>query len=625
MRGSRRSLAVVVSSGVAAALLAGCGRESPALVAQNIPPDTALELVADACDTTSLTVHLRWSGSDVDGEVAHYWTRWDSLEWVKVAATEGVYVLSRADTSGQELGAGRHTFAVKAVDDRGAEDPEPAAVSFTARNMLPETEIVSGPSGIVCPTVRFEWRGWDYDGVIVGYGYRLLEWLDTGGWIEVAGEDSVAADVVTAEFGPLVGEHRFEVWSIDNEGDTDPSPASRDFTCSPGPWEPWLTLRTNVFGTIQYRGPQWSEVYDVPIPILEREHLVFDWHATWSGCGEPLGYSFAYDDTATWGDDFSFDDTHFEVTPTIGGHAFYVSAAEDNGAVSRGKIAFEVIGAGLDEYVLIVDDYNWREDYPLWGTDADRDALYDALTADCVRPRLSWDTEEHSDIHGLAPPDVMTLGGASTVIWYYDHDQTALRRAFDEGERYRPLAGYARVGGNIILCGHDGLRHILAEIYPMELTPADSTEAEVFVREVLGIANAENTGSSANKSTPWRYGYCLYGAIPNPVAAGIQLDAMYIDSLGTWSPVYGHPNPNYSHGGLPNAEILEARGGCHAIEAQVIDAYLNYTVEGRPCTVLTLTGEERGKACYFGFPIYYLQADQARRTFGTVLERFGER
>ena len=38
--------------------------------------------------------------------------------------------------------------------------------------------------------------------------------------------------------------------------------------------------------------------------------------------------------------------------------------------------AFEAVEAGMDQYVLVVDDYNWLENQAVWGTDADRDAFW---------------------------------------------------------------------------------------------------------------------------------------------------------------------------------------------------------------------------------------------------------
>lgn len=602
----------------------GCGKENPAPSSQNLPPETTLELLAERGDTTSLKVHLRWSGSDPDGRVACFETRWDSLAWVRGIRTDSVFVLSRADSAGTPLGPGRHTFAVRAIDDRGAEDPSPASVSLTARNLLPETEIVSGPDEVSCPIVRFEWRGWDYDGIVVGYGWSLSEWV-IDEWFEVASVESVGPDEVTAVLGPIDGQYRFDVWSIDDSGDVDPTPASGEFTANAAITGPRLTVRTNAFGELVYRGPVWSSDFDEPIPIFEGEHLVFDWHATiWDCGGEIIGYSTAYDDTSSWCDDFSLDETHLELTPSVGEHAIYIAAADDLGMLTRGKLAFEVVEAGMNGYVLIVDDYNWMETVPIWGTDADRDAFYEHLTADCVRPVQQWDVDEHAGPHGPEPPDVATLADASTVIWYYDQENTGLSSMFDPlSARYVPLAGYARAGGNIIMAGWKGLQHILDENYPIEITASDSTQREVFVRDVLGIASAKNSGSSANKNSPWTYGYCFYGAVPTPHQEAIQLEAMYIDSLGTWWPTYGMDNPNYRHGGLPMVEAMQAWPG-GGVEAQVIDAYLNMNFDGEPCTIVAIPQAGDGQVCYFGFPLYYLQAPQVRRVFNTLLERAGE-
>jgi hypothetical protein len=620
----RLSFTIALPALVLIAFLTGCGKENPAPSAHNLPPDTTLDLLTDRADTTSLKVHLRWSGTDPDGEVVCFETRWDTLGWIRAARSESVFVLSERDSLGSSVGPGRHTFVVRAIDDRGAEDPSPASVSFTARNLLPETEIVSGPVGVSCPVVRFEWRGWDYDGIVVGYGWRLWEWSDDE-WFEVASAESVGADEVTAVFGPIAGLHRFEVWSIDDSGDVDPTPAAAQFTANPELAGSRLVVRTNVFGDLVYRGAVWPAEFDEPIAIFEREHLAFDWQATIDDCGGDLvGYSVAYDDTSDWCDDFSLQETHFEVTPTVGEHAVYVAAADDLGMLTRGKLAFEVVEAGMSDNVLIVDDYDWLESNLLWGSDAERDAFYEHLTAECGRPVLQWDVGEHVGSGGPEPPDVATLAGASTVIWYYDHEGTGLSNMFDPfGARYVPLAGYARAGGNLIMAGYKGLSQILDEDYPIEISASDSTQGRVFVRDVLGIASAENSGQWANKNAPWAYGYCFYGAVPRPHQEGIQLEAMYIDSLGTWWPLYGMDDPNYSHGGLPMVEAMQAWPG-GGVEAQVIEGYLNVNFYGEPCTIVAVPEEGRGQVCYFGFPLYYLQVPHVSRVFHTLLERYGE-
>ncbi len=109
-----------------------------------------------------------------------------------------------------------------------------ATVSFSAFNVLPETETTEGPAGIAGCFVDIEWLGSDSDGEIMGYGYVLFQRISFD-WVEVASQDSLGADETAASFGPLDVTHRFEVWAHDDLWASDPTPAAREFTCHPGP------------------------------------------------------------------------------------------------------------------------------------------------------------------------------------------------------------------------------------------------------------------------------------------------------------------------------------------------------------------------------------------------------
>jgi hypothetical protein len=628
MNALRRCALPLAALGLLALWLAGgCGKLHPDLLRTNTPPDTQVRLEADRADTTSLKVHLLWTGTDPDGIVTHYETRWGTSAWTPVAVTDSTYRLPAQDPGDSAAQAATYTFSVRAVDDDRAVDPTPASVTFTARNTLPETEIIRGPSGVTGPCVHFEWRGWDYDGIVVGYAYRLYQWTGEPGdeWLEILAADTLGADDVTADFCPLAGLHRFTVWAVDDVGGSDPTPAERQFTCNPALAGPRLTVRTNVLGVHAFRGPAWSPAYDTPVPIFEGEHMVFDWTASAEDCGgSVVGYSSAFDDTSAWGDVYSLDDTHFAVTPTVGEHSLYISAKDNFGVLTRARLAVDVHEATLDEYVLIVDDYDWREHLPSWPTDEQRDAFYDTLAMGVARPTLQWDVQDHAQ----EPPDVETLSRASTVVWYADADNTALRGLFDPYvATYATLAGYVRVGGNLILCGTEVLRQIADDPYPLLISPSDTTAGRTFIRDQLGIGYADNSGYAANKSTPWTYGYCFYGAVPGgtgvPEGRDVQLEAMYIDSLGKWSVIYNHPHPNYNKAGLPAVEKIEAYQGA-PMETHFIDAFLNMNYEDEPCIVLKPTGSNRGNVCYFGFMLYYLQTPQVQAAFDRLLELFGE-
>jgi hypothetical protein len=233
------------------------------------------------------------------------------------------------------------------------------------------------------------------------------------------------------------------------------------------------------------------------------------------------------------------------------------------------------------------------------------------------------------------PADAQTLAGASTVIWYCDQENPAIELIYDA--YYNPydwLAGYVRSGGNLILLGFSVLGNITGETYPIALSPQDAGLARAFVRDVLGIGYAECSGWAANKSSPWSYGYCFYGAAPGgtgiPGGRVIDLEPMYIDSVGAggfpepgkWL-LYTSDFPSYTRCGLPSVEAVQPYDG-HAMEAYGIDAFLNYNFEGETCSLLSPTGTGRGNVCYFGFPLYYLQTAQVRAVFDRLLPLFGE-
>ena len=627
----------VLALTMTASLLTGCSKQDPAGVGGNLAPETTLSFVSDPGDTVASRVHLKWSGSDRDGEVVAYLARWDTLDWFGVTVTDSVFVLASGDSSDVDGSYNAHTFSVKAIDDDGEEDPTPAILSFTSRNTFPETEIVHGPLTVTSPMVCIEWRGWDYDGVVVGYGFRLYA-DDSGEWIEVAGSDDLPPDEFEIMFGPIAGLHRFEVWSIDDLGALDPTPAEREFICNPEFAGAPLCVRTNFLGNRRFRGPVWPPRYDVPIDIFEGEELVFDWYVEdegYSSC-PVLGFSYAFDDTSTWCESFSMDDTHFEVSPGVGEHALYVAAMDASWVLTRGKFAINVVETGLDDYILVVDDYDVWETNPMWGTDADRDAFYDTLTAGYVRPRYQWDPAEHI-VEGLPrPPDVAALANASTVIWYCDYSTPTLAALFEPYMMgYTELAGYVRAGGNLILCGYEAAQSIIGEPYPITISESDTTPGRVFAREHLRVRRVLNTGSNANPDAPWSYGYCFLGAVPGgtgiPDDRIVDLSPMYIDSVGVggypepgkWWPYAAPPMPNYDRCGMGRIDAFEPFDG-HPIETHVMDTTINSEFEGRTCVMLSATGTDRGNVFYLGFPLYYLQTPQVKAVFDKILPMFGE-
>ncbi len=398
---------------------------------------------------------------------------------------------------------------------------------------------------------------------------------------------------------------------------------------------PKLIVHSTAFGGLTFRSTWWDPRYDTPVPIFEGESLDFTWIGYAACCGPPAaGYDFAWDDTTGWCQTFSLEETAFDVTPAPGDHSMYVAAISEDGYITRGRIRVDVVEAPMDEYVLVVDDWSMWEAVPDRPSDADRDDFYDTLTDGYTRGVVQWDVGWHEG----APPDVETMARASTVIWYSDNQEwTALGDVFDPFgfPTYVELAGYVRAGGNLILDGQEVLHTIAGRGYPVMFADSDTLPGPTFIRDHLRVGSADNTGYQVNKSAPWTYGYCLYGAVPAgtgvPGIATVELEPMYIDSVG----VGGWPEPgkwwlytftavpHYTRCGLPAVESLQTYQGA-GIDAHAMDVYLNYTFDGQACSMLSFTGTDRGNVCYFGFPLFYMQTDQALANFDRLLPLCGE-
>ena len=614
---------VLVSCCVLMALPMGCSKSDPINPLNNIPPETYLSFAPDAGDTVCYRVRMNWFGWDPDGEVTHFLTMWDSLGWVHTVVTDSVFSVSTDDTTGgPDQSYGYHTFSVKSVDDAGDEDPTPASVSFTAENIFPDTEIISGPAGIVGPFVTFEFVGSDSDGEIAGFGYQLLI-REGDDYVEYVSADGLGPHETVAEFGPLFGAFKFRVWAIDGQGARDVTPAERWFyaTCM-GPSQ--LRVTSNVFNGFS-RWPVYPDPWGARFPpIFEGEHVTFDWSAE----GYGIKYRYAYDDTLNWSA-WSATGTHFEVTPAVGQHEVHIAIKDTLQNQVHVYQTFEVIETGLDDYILIVDDYNARETHESWGTDVQRDAFYDALVAP-FGERYAWDPAEHVFEGNPLPPDVQTLSGASTVVWYCDYSEEAtIGPLFDPFLwQYDLLGGYVRVGGNLVLCGWATLTQVAREDYPFSMGPEDSTPGRTFIRDILRIGSVDNSGHSADPAAPWDYGFCLHGAVPTSEGDAYGFAPAYIDTglcpdaPGKWFMFCEPEGSNYHRCGMNVENVYPYEG--ESIELLVVDSFINMSYDGETCAVLYLSGTDRGNVCYLGFPLYYMQTPHAEALLSRVLSLFGE-
>jgi uncharacterized delta-60 repeat protein len=120
------------------------------------------------------------------------------------------------------LAEGGHTFEVRATDQAGNVDPTPASRGFTVDTIPPDTTIDAGPSGLTndaTPTFSFSSEG----------GATFQCRVDSDPFA------TCTSPHTTATLGQ--GPHTFEVRATDAAGNTDGSPASREFTVDTDPPE----------------------------------------------------------------------------------------------------------------------------------------------------------------------------------------------------------------------------------------------------------------------------------------------------------------------------------------------------------------------------------------------------
>jgi hypothetical protein len=154
----------------------------------NQPPKTFTvvdTIVRSGDDRFTSTVVLNWWGTDPDGFVQGYEFTFDpnpgpATLWVYTEKTDSTFLLTVP--SGQDTFDFR--FTVRAIDNLGARDPQPASLRYPVKNTAPAVEFVYAPAGgnplaggfplVSFPVLRYEWLGSDPDGLATLEGYELV-------------------------------------------------------------------------------------------------------------------------------------------------------------------------------------------------------------------------------------------------------------------------------------------------------------------------------------------------------------------------------------------------------------------------------------------------------------------
>jgi hypothetical protein len=177
-------------------------------------PDTTITAQPPAVSGSSAS--FSFSGNDGSGTgVAGFECRLDSGTWAACTSPQNLASLSD----------GSHTFSVRARDNAGNTDATPASVTWTVDSNLPETVLVSTPAAnSPSNNASFTFLGTDNTAPASAITFECR--LDGGAWAACTSPKSYT--------GLSDGPHTFEVRSVDNGGNADPTPASFTWTVNTG-------------------------------------------------------------------------------------------------------------------------------------------------------------------------------------------------------------------------------------------------------------------------------------------------------------------------------------------------------------------------------------------------------
>ncbi|MCC5918767.1 MAG: hypothetical protein JJU02_15715 [Cryomorphaceae bacterium] len=132
---------------------------------ENLPPNTFISLESInrvGENRLNSNVRLSWFGTDKDGYVVGFEFSFDRENWFNTTKNDSTFRFSidaGSDTMDQD-------FWVRAIDNEGAKDPDPAYLRIPLRNTPPVASFDNevGPEDTALVAATFRWRATDLDG-----------------------------------------------------------------------------------------------------------------------------------------------------------------------------------------------------------------------------------------------------------------------------------------------------------------------------------------------------------------------------------------------------------------------------------------------------------------------------
>jgi len=476
----RKTIMATVALGLtalaAAAIFPGCtpSTDIGGAPVQNALPDTRITGSPPVLRQTDFTVRFFWTGVDPDGEVKGFQWKissngpdgisvYDTLTvdpatgdtlhpWFFTTTTDTTFIVT-ADSSGfapdedvpeqDQRFYQPHTLFVRAVDDRGAVDPTPAMLTFTATTLAPTIRLSSPPSLAtnyreaqrVPPVFTLRWSGTDPDfeldaptrvryllktaqlpdqtGYITSkYQYdravdQLITFSDPGwsDWIPYGQDDEDRSVTFTRPERDAQGEriaYLFAIQAQDTAGavslDRGYARTVHNFVIDSSK-RPLLVVRERFLGT--FSGV--SVIAPSTIDIAKNQPLRFQWSGDASSYGGTIaGYRYGWDVTEPddpndpgWQVQFGLSDAHMEApvrTFGSGQHTLLIQCIDNSGLMTEARIILSVVPVPNVEDqrpLLLVDGIKdqhsqaWPNESgtTAYGNDVERDAFWMAALA----------------------------------------------------------------------------------------------------------------------------------------------------------------------------------------------------------------------------------------------------
>ncbi len=282
-------------------------------------------------------------------------------------------------------------------------------------------------------------------------------------------------------------------------------------------------------------------------------------------------------------------DTLFVDSLVTGGvlYQYAVTALDSSGNESPFSLTVSSYVYTLDRGILVLDDTPEGPSVAGMLSEGEQDSFYASLF-------YGYRMQEH-DIIQSGPPSLRALGRHSTVIWHGDW----YARPADIVTVWDSLAQYARIGGKVLISAWNQIpKNVDAETPRHQVPPPPpwSFSETSSLYQYLGIAGADYVNTWDFSGTQGKEGY------PN-----LTLDTTKLALF--WN------------GSLKFVELLEPADAVPLYE--YVSAVGDTAFTGKICAIKHALGS--GTVIYLGFPLLYIDQDDARAFALRVMEEFGEK